>query len=308
MFIRFVDFSNFILRFRGSFDSYVKKNRVLYDCTCISAIRTLCKKSMYTNVLCLDGIPQSSSVLQSTYKGTRDFEESNIIVPSMVESALMYCYYASIHNITPLVCFKLGEEADQVISSLVHLTINNYSSFNDVFYNYTTDRRLRALLEYDTESVDHYISQWSDANLVIDSTDADFIQLQRYPQVFILDKGVVTKTKASKSTGYVSPSQSIIYKAVLGDKSDFVKPAIPSKHTNAVLSIIKDLSDEDVDLCIKSPVQEFTRLFKSYGINIQTSLRNLDITKLSYYGKPSLLKVNTSVLDKGKKLYEFYTT
>lgn len=198
----------------------------------------------------LDGLPQHSNTILPNYKGTRNHESDEGLSVSKLEVAQFLTRAGErVGKTVTVVCSPL-QETDQVISSVVHYVCKRLPQRWRFMHTLNTkpiedDPMLRryapvTLSPLNTEYLDQFDS------VVIASTDADFVQLLRFGNVYIDTSTSGTKICAERvtdSTAQMSPVASVVYKCIFGDSSDNV-PSIPMVDTKRAKSVISDISDE----------------------------------------------------------------
>lgn len=228
-----VDNSNFCYKFKDVHKyAHVVVNGVPVSTAVLTGYIRAIKSNIFENIIIvLDGVPKKSLELLPSYKGQRMHDElSGISVPKIEVIQFLSSCGPLFHKNVQVVCSP-GQEADQVVSSLVHIITNNLplrhsliSSLNTV--DISSDRMLK-YLNVPTLQQSKFTGTFDE--VVIGSTDADMAQLQRFPNVFI-DQSTsgkkLSSTVTADSVSQVRPELIPLYKAIYGDSSDNV-PALP---------------------------------------------------------------------------------
>lgn len=228
-----IDFSTFLYRFKSVYGwARQEVGGVTIDTSSlVGSIRSL-KSNIYDNiVIVLDGVPMRSKALMPSYKGTRNKDDtfSNVGISKLETVQFLTKIGPCIGKQVSVVCSPC-QETDEVISSLVHHITDNLppralftSRLNQRSFN--SDRLLSPLNQ--GLEISEFIPEKGTA--IISTTDGDFIQLQRFDQVYIDESTSgkkITNTWTSKSTAGLNPCATILYKAILGDVGDNIPAAI----------------------------------------------------------------------------------
>lgn len=294
-----VDFSNFAYRYKSVYRLSYKNELGLKISTSIlfGIARTVEQAPFNDILLIIDGYPQTFSSLLPSYKGQRSREsDETLSVP--ISDCLSFAYhYAKSLNKSVRVCCAPGQESDQVISSICHLTSPNK---NPLYDNFSCSLDI---------SQDPYLSRtftsfWTPKNteftadeVVVGTTDSDMYQLLQLPHVRISSKinGTEPYTKTTPAAVHHLPPGCIpAYKAICGDISDNV-PKVTSIKTSTVIDIIRGHLDTPSKFSLflrelksgqlsNNPL--ILRLQKDVLPNLSQLLKNTQITTLSFYGKP----------------------
>jgi len=252
------------------------------------------KKLPYNDIcIVLDGTPLTSQKLLPSYKGTRNHDsDDEVWVPKSEVIKFLTAVGPLIGKNVSVVCQPL-HETDEVIASLVYQIVGDLpkrSSFITSMNSHPVenDARLRYLISnsflckaYDPIGYD---------SVVIASTDADFVQLQRYPNVYI-DKSMsgtnISNSHTSKSTEETSPCASIIYKAIYGDSSDNIPPiGVPMPRQHIMTYLRESVTSIDVVFSIRSQVENGTCTLVPPSCR-QQFLTNFGVAFLEFRGLPS---------------------
>lgn len=274
---------------------------VLLDTSELYGIYRTLQSIPYDNiVIVIDGIPTRSNTILSSYKGNRSKDDTSegytISQKDIIKS--LTCASELLKKSIHVVCSPC-QETDEVISSIVHEAVSLLPN-NHIFIDKLNSKSFkddRCLKKYDDASKTKFHVE-PGSKIVIASTDGDFIQLQRYPNVYIdtsMTGKEVSNTRSSKSTCGLTPIQTIMYKAIFGDSSDNI-PAVylSSKQKKEVLDLISSVkSEEDLETILNSimtsPKTEIETLLFSQRKTIRT---NLQVTQLKFVSFPYELHYN----------------
>lgn len=249
-----IDFSNFAYKFKSVY-TYARRNvnGVEVDISVLVGFIRALKANLADNiVIVLDGVPTQSNSVLPGYKGQRLHDDiaQFIGVPKVEVIQFLTKVGDLIGKNVEVVCSP-GQETDEVISSIVHHVTGHLPARYKFISMLNTkaiesDRMLKYLTKVEVET-EQYIPNYD--TVVIASTDGDFIQLQRFPGVYIdttaSGKNISSKV-TSKSTSGVTPIASIAYKAIYGDVSDNI-PAnkLPWKKEDVILWLNKGICVEE---------------------------------------------------------------
>lgn len=252
-----IDFSNFSYKFKSVYKySCTNVNGVEVDTSILYGFIRALKSNIATDiVIVLDGVPYKSLSVLPEYKGQRMHDETSnsVRVPKLEVVQFLTKIGPKIGKNIKVVCSP-GQETDEVIASLVHHITGNLPPRHLFLDKLNTkeipsDRMLQYLAK-DMYIKTKYIPDEYDT-VIIASTDGDFIQLQRWDNVFI-DKSSsgkeISSHVTSESTCGTTPLASIVYKSVYGDISDNIPSIkVPWNKDKFISDINKYItSDEDL--------------------------------------------------------------
>lgn len=261
-----IDFSNFVYKFKSVYKyAKISINGVDVDTSVLVGFIRCLKANLANNiVIVLDGVPIQSKRVLPTYKGQRSHDEipSMIGVPKLEVIKFLTRFGELINKNIKVVCSP-GQETDEVISSIIHHITGHIPNRAD-FISKLNSRPLNSdrILKYlDADGVITETYKPNCSSAVIASTDGDFIQLQRWDNIFIDTSSSgkeISNIRKSKSTSEVSPLASIVYKAIYGDVSDNI-PAIkmPWKKEDVINRLNKYIKiEEDLNKFYDSCMQD----------------------------------------------------
>lgn len=302
-----IDNSNFCYRFK-SVHKYAKieVNNIKIDTSVLVGYYKALKSNMFNDiVIVLDGFPQESYNLLPSYKGQRHHDESeDLSVPKLDVLKFLTKVGTILHKNIRVVCAPL-QEADQVASSLTHLITNNtpprFSFINKLNQkSIESDRMLSYIKGYQSSPFDY--SQYD--SVILGSTDADWLQLLRYKNVYTDDSTTgknVTDSKSADSVSQVTPLAIPVYKTLFGDDADNIPKLDIRLNKQVVLNYINNwvqsteqlkqfsqcyLLNQDNPEWLKPIVSWINQSLK----NQQEFERNWAITYLGCYSVPQELQ------------------
>lgn len=257
-----IDHSNFRYRFK-SVHRYAQTSisGVIYDYSVLQGYINALRHCPFSDIIIvLDGYPKWVKDIYPEYKGTRNHDiNDNVLSVSLLEEVQFLTKLSSILNKNIRVVCSPMQEADQVISSIVHIVVNGlttrykfissmqtFSIESDKFLNYLNSNVI-------THSLD--LSLYN--SVVIASTDADMQQLQVYKNVFIdssMTGRKVSTVKTSDSVASLPPASIPIYKAIYGDVSDNIPPIQLKASKKEMYSLISKVSTREEVIAIRSAV------------------------------------------------------
>lgn len=265
------------------------------------------KYNLATDIcIVLDGVPETSLALLPTYKGFREKLEPTGIGSPMLENIKFLTKIGSLLGKNVFVVCAPAQEADQVISSIVHIITGNVPA----------NRRLMDLLSKKNLKDDKYLSYLSSAEItkpdfsvydkaIVATTDSDMHQLLRFDNVF-MDSSTCGKRIYNDTTPaavhHMNPNSMIIYKAIYGDISDNV-PNIDKSSLNKE-SIIKLLDSTItngkilqlfIDSILNQNYDNISSSLKRFISSVDPKLfdRNLEVVMLKYYSTPLQLSFSS---------------
>ena len=305
-----IDNSNFCYKFRSVY-SWAKKevNGVLVDTSVlVGYIRSL-KSNLFDNiVIVLDGVPVQSLDSLQGYKGQRSKEKDGIGlgVPYLEVVKFLSKIGSLIGKQVQVVCAP-QQEADQVISSICHLVTNNLpprASFIEMLNTkeLSSDRVLKYLDVPELRK--HKLDVSASTSVVIASTDADMLQLQRFDGVCVdtsTSGKQVSHVTTAKAVCDLPPAAVPLYKAIYGDVSDNIPPIglkhYTKEHVCKVLSKVSGAKTaESFHKFINSgPIEgldiNLQKIATAIAVEkkVQDFNRNWDVTFLKFYSTPFVL-------------------
>lgn len=306
-----LDFSNFTYKYKAVLDCTIDINGVNVNTSVLKGICNSVERIPYNDIaIVLDGTPRMSKGINSSYKGTRYHEESSTVYVPKLEVLDVMTQLGKVYGKNVSVICSPNQETDQVISSIVHYIVKDTPRCPDFVSRLNTfSLSDDPVLSYIPGSLEPFDLR-DFGSVVIGSSDADFIQLLRFDNIYIDSSTTgykISRETTSKSTSETTPCASILYKALIGDSSDNI-PKLDLKGCITVNALIKLLNETVTSDDIIS--QFYRRVF---GINTstQTSLDkiadyiketnqvkqfsdNFDITKLHFVSFPRKLKLTNS--------------
>ena len=296
-----IDNSNFCYKFKSVYTyAHTDVSGIELDTSVLVGYLRALKQNIATDIcIVLDGVPKASLDLLPSYKGHRSKEDSNTIGVPRLEVIHFLTGIGKILNKNIFVVCAPCQEADQVISSIVHLITGNTPRRKSLLDTVNTiplnqDRVLRYL----DGNVTVEKPDFSDYDsVIIGTTDSDMHQLLRYDNVFMdssTSGKAVYRDKTPKAVHHLNPNAMIIYKAIFGDDSDNV-PALSLKNKEAIIKWLDknittrddvDRFIEDVDNGLK--YNSLTQAIITSGQK-RGFMRNLAVVKLDYYSEPIMV-------------------
>lgn len=277
--------------------AFCEKNGVkISTSVLVGSVRSL-KSNIYDNiVIVLDGYPSRSKKILPSYKGTRVKDETfvSLGIPKLETVQFLTKIGERIGKNVSVVCSPM-QETDEVISSLVHHISGNLPS-KASFISKLNQRSLLddKMLSSLQPGVETSLFIPSEGTSIISTTDGDFIQLQRFDNVYI-DKSTsgkeVTNTWTSASTHSLNPYATIIYKSIYGDVGDNIPPICPTdKEVLRDISKINSIEDvrllrESVDSEVKLP-KRLEYLYKSIIHHRTQFIINYEVAFLKFISYP----------------------
>lgn len=275
-----IDFSNWACKYKAILTNCsTNVNGVSINTSVLKGICNSIKNIPYQDIaIVLDGTPAKSLSINSSYKGTRYHESDGIVYVNKVEVLDVMTQLGKVYDKNVSVICAPNHETDQVIASIA-LSIAGELPKNSGFisklneHNLYDDPRLK-YINGTLESFD--ISDFD--SVVIGSSDADFIQLLRFKNVYI-DSSISGKAiyheATSKSTSETTPTASILYKALLGDSSDNI-PKLDFKNIITGTALVRLLNES-----VKS--YDIVSKFYQRVINNQSSTGNDQLDKVATF-------------------------
>lgn len=287
-----IDHSNFCYKFR-SVHKYAKKEVSGVDIDTsilVGYLRALKLNYIKDIIIVIDGTPKRSKDLLPSYKGQRSKEgDETLQVPRLEILQFLSAVGSIIGKNIKIVCAP-NQEADQVISSLVHIITGNLpqrSKFISMCntYSISEDKCLRYIKDYITNELD--LSMYDSA--VIGTTDSDMFQLMRFEGVCIdsSTSGKVIAKQTPEAVHNLPPSAIALYKSIYGDISDNVPPInldYPKDNLLKMLTKVRD--NETLNSVINTIRTSNSEIAKKIRKDQASFERNLEITKLDFYSFP----------------------
>lgn len=282
-----IDFSNWVYRFKSVYPfSKVENRGVVTDTSVLFGFARVLPLLPYNDiVVVLDGVPLISRRILPAYKGQRlHDEQSEGTRISNIDIVRWLSNVGTILNKTISVVCSPGQETDEVIASIVYRAVGKLPSnsrFIDMLYKkpIESDRMLKQYADLQTEE---FIVE-ENSRCVIASTDGDFLQLQRFDNVFIdlsLTGKDISNKHTSKSTDGLSPVQTILYKTIFGDVSDNIPSVqVNSKQKAQIKEWIKKIDSEET----------LNKALQAIWVNPTSEL------ELGLFGQRRITKINYEV-------------
>lgn len=297
-----IDFSNFAYKFKAV-HTYAKQevNGVEVDLSVLVGFIRSLRNNMFNDIMIvLDGCPMDSLRILPGYKGQRNKNTSDTIGVSKLETIQFLSKIGEIIDKNVYVCCAPCQEADQAISSIVHLITNNEPARAHLLN--ITNRKLVSedpWLKYLDADLTQSDFNWKDYDsVVIGTTDSDMKALTIFPGVCIdtSTSGKSIKSQdTAKAVSCVNPHAIPIYKAIYGDSSDNVLGYnIGKEFIKIIDETIKSIDAQNAFIqAVRLKTLEenpkwkpFTKLYEDFG---QKFFKNLEVVKLKYYSNPVLL-------------------
>lgn len=227
-----IDYSNMLYRFRHTFQfaRTVVEGVEVDTSTLYGFIKTL-KGNFYKDIfICLDGVPQRFFDILPSYKGQRQFDPSEEVRIPFSETVKFLTAIGPLIDKNIRVVASPGQEADQVISSLVHLhagiappnPVFYTKAYNNMQITLDTDPHLKKLSKGCKLSINEYDFDTS----IVASTDSDMYQLLQHDNVYIDEstngRKLLPRNKTPKAVKELPPACIPAYKMIVGDISDNV--------------------------------------------------------------------------------------
>lgn len=250
-----VDHSNMVYRFRNVYHfAKVNINGATVDYSTLYGYVKAIKANFYNDILiCLDGVPHRSHELLPGYKGQRLYDPSEDLRVTELEVVKFLSAIGPKLGKKVTVLAAPGQEADQAISSIVHIIADqapkNHSFFTKAFYNMDvsldSDRRLKKLEEGCVVTIPEFEFDSS----IIASTDSDMFQLLKFPNVHMdastAGRRLLDRTYTPKAVKGLKPSCIAAYKMIVGDVSDNVPRAPVGIEDRILIKTIEMYLDSD---------------------------------------------------------------
>lgn len=297
-----LDFSNYVYRFK-SVHTYAKVNvnNVEVDTSVLVGFVRSLKANVFSDIcIVLDGFPEEHYKLLPTYKGTRNHSDSENLQVPKIETIKFLTKIGEKLGKNIFVAVAPCQEADQVASSITHIITGNLpkrSSFIDKLHQkpLSVDRFLLYLQYAQVDAVD--FSKYD--SVILGSTDADWLQLLRYQNVFV-DKSTtgkeVTGYKSAESVSNCTPIAIPLYKTLFGDEGDNIPPISLKLNKSALLPLINKwcVSMEQLmqfkECVLRSDNPQWLQIISKELLDNPKALsefnRNWELTYLSYYSNP----------------------
>lgn len=252
-----IDFSNFAYKFKSVYKfARAVYNNVEVDTSVIYGFTRCLRVNMAKDiVIVLDGIPRQSLSVLPSYKGQRahDEQSTTVRVPKLEVIQYLTKIGERLGKNIKVVCSP-GQETDEVISSLVH-HITGHLPARARFLSKLNQREIASdgMLRYLDKGLltKEYVPNYDGA--IIGSTDGDFIQLQRWPNVSIDTSSsgkAISSEVTTESTHGATPVASIAYKAIYGDISDNIPANKLSIKKEDVIRMLNDNLTTDEELSV----------------------------------------------------------
>lgn len=296
-----IDNSNFCYKFK-SVHTYAQTsvNGVSVDVSVLAGYIKSLRINPFTDIyIVLDGVPFESINLLPGYKGQRHKEaEDKVSVPKLEVAQFLSKVGTLLGKNIQLVCAP-GQEADQVISSMVHMATGKLPDR----YKFTS--KLREFPLQDDRCLSYLvkgnptISELSlpQDTVVVGTTDSDMQQLCKFPGVIIDNStsGRNIRTDTAVAVHGLPPAAIPIYKAICGDQSDNV-PAIDKVSPEKVARMLRSLKTlEDAQAFVVSVtsgqivkgLEEISLLIRDHKAEFR---RNYDVVNLRFFSIPKRIE------------------
>lgn len=317
-----IDYSNVVYKLKNTYNLSVNIGGVDIHTSVLYGFLRLLKSNTIASdiVVCLDGYPEQSMRVLPEYKGTRSHEsDPKIYVPKGELIRFLTKIGERIgKNVTVLAA--LGEEADQVISSVCHMALGQMPVRARLYMNSHSkqvkeDPYLRKHVEGSVEEM--WTCERYD-RVVVSTTDSDMYQLKHLGPVFLdastNGKRIIYEDTTPKAVDYIKPECIAIYKAFIGDHSDNVPSIIPSRLKSKLRQALEYYvtSKDDVNhllrcfrlgKCVPDVFKPFYELLQE-NKTLKTLLRNYEVTDLHFFSVPHKLYFPDYVLDSTLESYK----
>lgn len=303
-----IDASNWTYKFISVYSKYKNIKGVNINISTLYGWTRALKSLNYEDIfICLDGYPALSKSWLPSYKGTRQKEtDETIYVPKLVLMQFLTKLGERLGKNIKVICSP-GQEADQVISSAVHLMRGQVTedqlfaaSFNNTMIDISQDRMMKPFA--DGAVLTEIPFDYYDI-CIIGTTDSDMYQLSAIKDVYIDSSMSGTQINYSKETPVavhnLEPEIIASYKMLVGDTSDNVK-GIKIPRGFDIMPAVKCLKDDDRRRRFIKSLSETKNPFK--GVmgpvwdlikqqKLETTIKtNYKVTHLEYYSTPRLLE------------------
>jgi len=305
-----IDFSNFCYKFKCAYKLTTKISGVHVNVSVpFGWIRTLKGLPFNDIIIALDGDPIQMCSYLPSYKGQRSKEpDEEIGFPRKHLISLLTSLGPALgKNIH--VAFSPGQEADQVISSVVHMVAKQVTPMQARLQSMQRmkledDPYLSRFKELDHADLSSTVN-WKDFHsVVVGTTDSDMYQLLRFDNVFLdtstSGKEIQSGQSTPKMVEFLKPGCIPAYKAFWGDTSDHVPGINLPMKKDDVMRMITDYFSTPQELLkfsddLKSGKPITNGLAGLANHLIQTNqvsalATNINITYLRYYSDPFYFK------------------
>lgn len=290
-----LDWSNWKYKFKNALGLQSTISGVSYDVSSIIGFKKALKALPYDHIgICLDAYPQKNIDLAGDYKSTRNKTlEENLSVKNQELLEYVVSFGESLgKHIYVFGC--PGLEADQVASSITHIiadrlparavimdTLQSKDPSNDPWLK-------RIDSPYEVVPVD-FFKQFQ--MVILATTDSDWTQLCRYPNVAIdtSTSGIGLTTDTPKAVQYLPPWAVVPYKVLVGDTSDHIVGLKYKAQKKQIIECLRDFKESDWDdfLNYKSRIPILNATLQEVVKNQRNEFQcNLYLAWLKYFGQP----------------------
>lgn len=315
------DYSNWVYKFKYVFDLGVRLGDGRYiNTSVLYGFKNAIKSNRFDDIIiALDGCPLRSLEILPQYKQQREHSTSDKIYVPKREVISYLTQLGDRLGKRVRVVASYGQEADQVISSLVYLALGKVDPgsvrFMDklVLHSLSEDPYIGSCVEEDVP-----LELESDYDTVIlGTTDSDMHQLREISGVYMDSswngKSINFSESTPKAVHGMPPCTIAVYKAFLGDASDNV-PAIVSRSLGSKVRkiILEELNSESkfINFCnsvkLGLPLSNSLELLKSWvlkGSGVKDLRRNYSVVKLRFESTPRLLKFPSYTIEETLEKY-----
>lgn len=298
-----VDYSNWVYKFKYMFDLGILDDRgARINTSVLHGFNQAIRSNRFSDIIiALDGYPSRSLSIYPQYKMNREHGKSDTLFVSKKEVFQFLTKIGDFYGKRVRVVASYGQEADQVIASLVHMALGTKDSKDALF---------SSLAALDDIHTDPYIGSCIEEveplslgtydSVVIGSTDSDMAQLKAMGDVFMDSSWSGSKIDYSdntpKAVHNMPPATIAVYKAFLGDTSDNVPAVVPTRRGKVIRElIVKYFQDEEsflnfclaIRLGLKVPVDLICLkkwVMETGGVDALR--RNYAVTKLRFESTP----------------------
>lgn len=316
-----VDYSNWVYKFKYMFDLGILNDRgARINTSVLHGFNQAIRSNRFSDIIiALDGYPSRSLSIYPQYKMNREHGKSDTLFVSKKEVFQFLTKIGDFYGKRVRVVASYGQEADQVIASLVHMALGTKDSKDALF---------SSLAALDDIHTDPYIGSCIEEvepltlgtydSVVVGTTDSDMYQLKSLGDVFFDSSWTGSKINYTDTTPKavhgMPPSLIAIYKAFLGDTSDNIPAVIPSRRATAVRDIIRrylNTEESFLNFCMALrlglQVPDELLSLRSWVLEVggpEALRRNYSVVKLRFEGFPKQLVYPSYSVEETIKKYK----
>lgn len=304
--IYIVDASNWTYRFFAIYNLNRRIAGVNIDMSAVYGWMKSLRMSPFKNIaICIDGYPEFSNRWFPSYKGQRVKEPEESLQFSKVTLVKLLTQFGKLTGKNIGVYCSQGQEADQVISSIVHIVTHNVPDsykedselYNSIIYKDTVLKKFMEGAKIEIGNFEIY------DKAIVASTDFDLFQLKGIGagiDISIYGNSISYKDAPLKAFEYIEAKCIPAYKMFMGDVSDRIPRIKTSFKKKEIIAIIKQyfLNNQSIEsfisnLLIQNNVYggNLNSLFNQIIATGQVKqlIANHKITWLTYYSIPNKL-------------------